>query len=334
MSTFYLFRSNIKSLEYYHEYKDLNTFKEKCHDFYLLQCIWFLENDIFDKCIVWRLSDVPIKDIEFNINGKILTQKWVTNFNDVFKYKRSNVSLFRGGFKEYDGVTKINPYFFGLKLYLGAGKRVTPKFNGLYDKILIEDEIDSSIYNSIPFYKTTNNNIFKYLNFDKQYDICLISNFTQVNYKGTDLFINKISSSNYLKTLKICHIGNNKEVGINLCKKLKVNNIEFLGYLNREEINNVLNKSKFGLVNSNKSDGCPRVSTEVLTSGTPLFIRDETRLLDYYKQHGVIEFNEKNIVDRIKSGFDKYNDLKNDLIKNLDIFSMEKICKKNLEFWL
>ena len=48
MRSFWLFRSDIKALEYYHEYKDLQTFKSKCHDYYLLLPLWLLENDYFD----------------------------------------------------------------------------------------------------------------------------------------------------------------------------------------------------------------------------------------------------------------------------------------------
>ena len=110
-------------------------------------------------------------------------------------------------------------------------------------------------------------------------------------------------------------------------------NIKFLGSLLRPEINNVLNQSKFGLVSSNKLDGCPRVITEILTSGTPLFIRDQTRVLDYYKVYGAMEFNDENFGHKIIEGFDNYNCLKKELLNNLDNFSMDKICELNLNLW-
>jgi hypothetical protein len=95
-----------------------------------------------------------------------------------------------------------------------------------------------------------------------------------------------------------------------------------------------LNRSKFGLNLSNLQDGCPRVSTEILMSGTPLIVSEETRLLKYYKQQGVMEVNQKNIVNRIKFAMDNYEILKDQVsyvIKNE--LSFDNICKKNIELW-
>jgi hypothetical protein len=330
MKRLYILRSNLKNLEYYHKYLDLNEFKLKCHDFYLLQGIYYLENNYFDEVIIWRLSDKKLEDIVFDIKGKKFIQRWVLNFNEIFNYPNPTVSFFRGGFPEYCKITNSNPKFFGLKLYLAAGQRLLPQYGGIYDKILIEDEKDQC-ENSIPFYKTTNQNIFKPLDLENKYDICLISNFTQLKYKGTDFIINQILKDDFLKKLKFCHIGNNPDVEIRLTKKLR--NIDFLGTIERSKINKILNQSKFGLVSSNKLDGCPRVSTEILTSGTPLLIRDQTRILNYYKNYGTVEFNDKNISYKVKESFDNYNNLKKDLLSNLDNFSIQKICELNFNLW-
>jgi hypothetical protein len=332
MKRLYIFRTNLKNLEYYHNFKDLETFKLKCHDFYLLQGIWFLENNYFDEVIIWRQSDKKIEDIIFNVNGKQFIQRWVFNFNEVLKYPKPDISFFRGGFPEFCEVTKKNPKFFGLKLYLGAGPRLLPKYGGIYDKILIEDEKDNVQSNCVPFYKTTNHNIFKPLNLQKKYDICLVSNIKQPR-KGTEFIINEISKSKFLKSLNICHLGEYSNIGIELCKKLNVININFLGYKDKEEMNYILNQSKFGLVSANRNDGCPRVITEILTSGTPLLIRDQTRLLNYYKQFGVVEFSNLNFEDQLKYMFNDYPILTKKLNDNLDRFSMEKICILNLNLW-
>lgn len=335
MKTLFIFRTNLKNLEYYHEYKDLETFKNNCHDFYLNMGINFLENNYFDKVVIWRLSDDPIKKIKYVINGKKFIQKWVKDFSEIFKYDKPDVSFFRGGFQEYCKITKINPDFFGLKLYLAAGKRLFPQYGGIYDKILIEDERDNNGDNYIiPFFKTTNSNIFKPLNLDKKYDLCIISNFTQNRYKGTDLIINELGKhNNFLDNLKICHIGNKSEIGMDLCKKYNVKNIEFLGHISREKINEILNQSKFGIINSNRLDGCPRVITEILTSGTPLFINEKTRLLSYYKKYGVVEFSDENMTKKIIKGFENYERLKKEIIDNLHIFDMDHICKMNFKNW-
>jgi len=294
----------------------------------------FLENNYFDEVIIWRLFDTDKKDIVFDINGKKFIQKWVKDFRDVFKYSPCDVSFFRGGFPEYCQITNSNEKFFGLKLYLSAGKRLRPQYGGIYDKILIEDEKDGSDNNCIPFYKTTNPNIFKPLNLKKDYDLCIISNFTQLKYKGTDIIISQIPRFPFYQNLKICHVGNNPEVGKTLCKKYEVNNIDFLGKKTRFEVNEILNRSKFGIIASNREDGCPRVITETLCSGTPLFLKTETRLLNYYKSYGVVPFdNQGNLFRAMTMGYDKYNEIKESLQKNLDRFSMNKICKMNIDLW-
>ena len=69
-------------------------------------------------------------------------------------------------------------------------------------------------------------------------------------------------------------------------------------------MNDVLNHSMFGLCLSNLQDGCPRVITEVLMSGTPL----------------------------IMSNLTKYNFEVNEAIK--DELSFDTIVKKNIDQWL
>ncbi len=334
MRRFYLFRTNLTNLESYHSISDLKTFKKECWDFYLLMCLNFLENNYFDEVIIWRLTNQNLPDITLEVNGKRFIQRWVKDFKEIFNYPKPDISFFRGGFKEYDEVTKLNPNFFGLKLYLAAGKRLLPQYGGIYDKILVEDEKDYIENNCLPFYKTTNPNIFKPLNISKDYDLCIISNFTQLKYKGTDLIISQIPRFPFYQNLKICHVGNNPEVGKELCKKYDIKNIDFLGKKTRFEVNEILNRSKFGIVASSREDGCPRVITETLCSGTPLFLKTETRLLDYYKKYGVVPFdNQGNLFRAITIGFDKYEEIKESLQRNLDRFSLNKICKLNIDLW-
>jgi hypothetical protein len=63
MRSFWLFRPNLKTLEYYHKFTSLKTFKEQCHDYYLIFPLWLLENNYFDEVVIWRLSDKQIPDI-------------------------------------------------------------------------------------------------------------------------------------------------------------------------------------------------------------------------------------------------------------------------------
>jgi len=329
MRTFYIFRTNLKILENYHAYDDIISFKKNCWDFYLLMGLYYLEKGYFDKVVVWRLLDETKNDIIFKIdNNRQFIQRWVNNFEEVFNYPKTHITFFRGGFPEYCNLTKKNPEFFGLKLYLGASKRFKPVYGGIYDLILVESDNELKIKNSLPFYKTANPYIFKPLNnIEKKYDLCWIVNFSQITQKGQEYFIEKINKSNFLSNLKIIHIGNNPEIGKKLCEKFKINNIEFTDHIDRNKINYYLNCSKFGIVTSNKKDGSPRTSTEILCSGIPLFIREETRLLNYYKNNfNVITFNDNNIEEIIK---------KNISIKfNKKLIPFEDICDKNLYEWL
>lgn len=337
MRRFYLFRSDLRILEKYHQYKNLEDFKKFCWDYYLLQGIYFLENNYFDEVIIWRLQPKRHQsDIIFNINGKLFIQKWVNSLTEVFNYPQPSISFFRGGFKEYDFITKSNPKFFGVKLYLGASKRFIPQYGGKYNKILVESESElKKIPNSIPFYKTGNTEIFKNLNLEKKYDICWPNNFTQIKYKGQDFFISILKSCPYLKSLKIIHVGNSSEIGMRLCKKYNINNIKFKGMVDRVKLNKILNQSKFGLVTSNLNDGCPRISTEILISGTPLIIREHTRLLKYYKYKGVIEFNDKTINKRIKFSMKHFLKFSDEVLKiSKEELSFHKLCKKNIDLWL
>lgn len=327
MRRFYLFRTNLKNLESYHKFTVLEEFKKECWDFYLNQGISFLENDYFDEVVIFRLADVPYLTITFDINGKKFIQKWVRNFNEVFCLPPADVSFFRGGFDEYDDIIKKNPSFFGLKLYYGAGKRVYPKFTGLYDKVLIESLNDYTDL-AIPFYKTASGEIFKPLNLEKKYDIFWYFLYTFEDRKGQEFFIKEVSKSDYLKSLKIIHCGNNDDSIKNMCLYYGVNNIEFLGFQTREKINEILNHSKFGLVTSDRNDGSPRSITEILMSETPLFLRSTSKLLPFYKDNGIIQFDENDIQEKIYLGL--HGCFKKPDSKKI---SIEKICKMNIDLW-
>lgn len=336
----WLFRSNLRPLENYHSIKDIETFKKECHDFYLLQLIWYLENDYIDDAIVWRLRPLDehknIKNIHMKINGRWFSQCWVDNFDEILDIHalEADISFFRGGFPEYDKMTNHrNKRKLGTKLYLGASNRVYPKYGGTYDKFLFEEEVTFG-KNTAPFYKTANPNIFypKKSMGDPIYDICYISNFSQLSYKGQEKFIQQVSKSDYLKSLHIVHIGNKSEIGLKLCSKYNVNNITFMGWVNKDNVNNLINSSKFGLVYSNKTDGCPRVITEILSAGTPLFISDETRCLDFYKLQGVITFSDKDFEICVKTGLNAPG-IKERLLEFRHRLSMETICKLNWKNW-
>lgn len=341
MRIFWVFRSNLKHLEYYHKYGTLEEFEKNCHDFYMLFPIWLLKNDYMDTVVIWRLSDIPIKDINFVVNGKLYAQRWVKNFSEVFKHPKPQMSFFRGGFKEYDTVTKQDRKHLGLKLYLATGRRTYAQWGGIYDVYLQEDKRDFRAgHKCLPFYKTASPEVFfPYLTLDpnqhEQYDICWPCNFKQIRYKGQEFFIREISKSKDLQKLKIVHCGNKTGVGKKLCSKYGVTNIKFEGEVDRQRMNVLLNHSKLGLCLSNLQDGCPRVVTEILASGTPLVIRNLTRVLPHYKKKGVVEVNEKNISGKIRGAVKNYKKLRGEVSEVLSKeLSVDYIMEKNIQSWL
>ena len=188
MKILWLFRSNLKHLEYYHKYNNLPQFEAECHDFYMLFPIWLLRKQYFDTVVIWRLSNTPLPDIDFSVGNRMYSQRWVRDFSEVFKYPKATMSFFRGVFKEYDTVTKQNPDHFGLKLYLGTGRRTFPQWEGIYDIFIQEDKRDfRDDRKCLPFFKTASPLVFhRYKNkiVDMHYDICWPCNFAQLRYKG------------------------------------------------------------------------------------------------------------------------------------------------------
>ena len=340
----WIFRSNLRQLEYYHKFNEINEFKTNCHDFYLLMGLWYIENDIFDEVIVWRLKPEDkyhvykeIDDIVFTIKDRVFAQRFVSSFYTIveeLKLPAPKISFFRGGFQEYCMITKRQPAHFGISLYLGAGRRVFPQHGGRYKKVLVESDEDLKHSLTGPFFKTANNKIFyPFENNNLKYDLCWICNFTQVNYKGQEYFIEQVSKSQYLKGLKIIHIGNEPEKGVQFCKRFGVSNINFLGYKTRPEVNTFLNQSKLAIVTSDENDGSPRVITEVLMSCTPLLIREKTRVLSFYKEKGVVEFRDNELEDKARYAFNNRSLLRQQLLENLNNISLGQMCILNYRVW-
>jgi hypothetical protein len=337
MRSFWMFRTNLKPLEYYHKYTDLKEFEWWCHDYYLLLPLWLVQNNYFDEAVIWRLSDKKKPDIVFDINGKKFVQRWVRDFSQCLKYKSPEISFFRGGFPEYCRATRSNPLHFGLKLYLGAGRRIMPQYGGKYDIVLTEDERDTQVIQKrckcMPFFKTASDKIFRPMHLPQKYDICWPANFKQIRMKGQEDFI-RLIAKNKLHNLKIVSCGNKPGVGKRLCEKYGIDNITFMGEVNRIRLNEILNSSAFGLNMSNQVDGCPRVSTEVLMSGTPLILRDSVRLLKYYKKRGVIQVNESNFKKKILNAFTDYEKHKKNILEAIETdLSFDVNNKKNIDMW-
>ena len=184
MKIFWSFRSNLRQLEYYHKYKDLETFEKNCHDYWLLFPLSLLKQNLIDGVIIWRLQPKQRQeDIIFDVNGKKFIQKWVDNFEECLNYPKPSISFFRGGFPEYDRLVNKNHEHLNMKLYTGTGRRITPQYGGKYDYYLMEDNRDIKANNHIPFYKTASSNIFYPMDIPFKYDLFWMANFEQHRFK-------------------------------------------------------------------------------------------------------------------------------------------------------
>ena len=97
MRRFWMFRTNLIPLEYYHQYTDLETFEQNCHDYYLLLPLWLVQNHLCDEAVIWRMTKKPRPDIVFDIDGRKFIQRWVRDFSECTRYKSPDISFFRGG---------------------------------------------------------------------------------------------------------------------------------------------------------------------------------------------------------------------------------------------
>jgi len=347
MKTLYLFRSNIKHLEYYHSIIDIDEFERNCHDFYLLMPLEFLKMGLFDKVYIIRVHHRKRETITFKVkNNKgtkgLFHQIFLKDFNDVFKLPdKPDITIFRGGFKEYDNLVKYNKSFFGTTFYLGASRRFHPQFGGEYDYILYESELDliknkndKFIYKR--FFKTANPKIFYPIdNIRKEFDIIWPWKYTSDHRKGEKFFLQAISQHDGLKKLKIYHCGNEPKKAQKLFNSYGVSNITCDDIKHYHEMVDIYNMGYCGLITSDKEDGCPRQSTEILSCATPLVIRNKTRILSYYKGHGFLEYYDayslyNKIIYAIKN-YNKINMLLKDRLHN-DL-SIRKICKMNAIEW-
>lgn len=346
MKTLYLFRSNLRHLEYYHKYDNLKEFEKNCHDFYLLFPLELLKMGKFDKAIIWRLINKPKDDIVFkfknDLGKKVLfVQKFCyKSFNEAFALPRPDVTIFRGGFKEYDDVVNHISGFFGKTFYLGASRRLLPSYGGMYDVILYESELDlpkkiNPMIKFKRFFKTANPKIFYPINKTPEFDMVWPWKYTSDQRKGEKFFLSAIRNHPGLQKLKVYHCGNEVKKVKKLFNSYGVNNIVCDDIKHYHDMNEVINNGICGLLTSGKEDGCPRLSTEILSCGVPLLIRNKTRILNYYDGHGNIKYVDANDL-YAKFNFIKEN--RNVIVENMkkrlsNDLSIREICLMNIKEW-
>jgi hypothetical protein len=220
-----------------------------------------------DHSELWYWGGVREKRFSNNF-----VERWVPSFST---YKNSfypDVIFCRGGFDEYECIIKRFPKAF--KIYYGAGRRFLPSHNAdMYNLILQDSPRQRSIcqtkfpkIRSELFIKPAADNIFYPRKVDKKFDACFPANGKQETMKGHGFVF-----STCPRELSILNIGNKGKLPA-------PNNITRIRLL-RSSVSEYMQKCSVGIVcSSGKVDSCPRVIPELLASGVPVVVLNETHI--------------------------------------------------------
>lgn len=201
-------------------------------------------------------------------------EKWVPS------YKRHRLSFIpdvvfaRGGFPQYDVV--LNRYPKAYRIYYGAGRRFMPQSSFRnYNLILVDTPHQlKEVRKAFPkvrselFIKPAADNIFQPHDKPKDYDVIFSSNEHKAGIKGHDFILPQFP--NDLKMI---------QTGISSLKlRSRYPNIKFTGWIPRQKLPALYNRSRIAVVCCTNVDSCPRVIPEALACGCPLLVLDSVNL--------------------------------------------------------
>ncbi len=280
---------------------------EECDDVWTHLAYSLLHSE--DQGELWYWGGSRKKEFKSNF-----TEKWLEGFKNFSDPFVPDIIFCRGGFKQYKYILDKFPQTF--KIYYGAGKRFLPDRKD-YDLILqdSEQQLEKS-RNSFPssrselFIKPTVDHLFQTKQeVEKTFDICFPANGKQEHMKGHDFVFRTCP-----KDLKILNLGNSGKIKPpkNVSRKRVI----------RSEIGTEYQKCKMGIVCcKGEFDSCPRVIPEMLASGLPLVVFDETR---FWKEKYIT--NETGVI----SSKDKFWETVKNVLYNLDKFDSRTYYEKNL----
>ncbi len=114
----------------------------------------------------------------------------------------------------------------------------------------------------------------------------------------------------------------------NWCDSIPQGQVKLVGIKTASEISEIMRQSDI-LVHAAEIDTCPNVVLEALASGLPILYKDSAGTAELAKGYGVPIFNDiKSSVEEIK---DKYLELRNKILDDLHLFSIEYIADKYLK---
>lgn len=197
-------------------------------------------------------------------------ERWVPRYAKTVCSFKPDILFARGGFKFMWAEAQRHPTAF--KIHYGAGIRVVPKANKLWNLVLVDTQkqLNACIQNGLTaklWAKPAAENIFKPVEKQIKYDFIYVANWNPNADKGHVLLLPRL---NKYRTL---HVGINREKW-----KRKFHNITFTGWIPRKELPRLYAQAKVAVILTRGKDSCPRVIPEALACNTPILVGDTTKI--------------------------------------------------------
>jgi len=171
-------------------------------------------------------------------------------------------------------------------LFYPASGRGIPRRWRHFHGILMDDKLQEPILRKFypgaylgVFLKTAVPEIFHPLPEEKKiYDVCLVGDLVTAR-KNLNSIAQAVTALPQVKFV-IC----GKNIDPHLQRRLGARSGQFtcLGFIPRTELNKVYNRSKLGVLTSNKSDASPRVILEFMAAGLPILANEQISGIDKF----------------------------------------------------
>lgn len=282
-------------------------------DFYCLLAKSMVDQGFFDQSEVWIGGDESNEGVVYESDGfKVRLFRSLENTTDY----NPDVLFTRGGYSEY--IPVLERYKDAIKIYWCGGKNNVPVLPGKWDIILYTNEKLVPQFGSSKPVKMLKGaaEVFHPLEEEKIYDLCYVANINRP-VKNHKLLLDALRKID--KRLKVILVGEThdclpKYPG-HATEMLKIarsldHNISTPGHQAKEEVNRIMNQSKFGIICSEVSDS-PRVLVEYLAAGIPVLCNKNLMDYSYYINNDTgAAFYPKDFADGIKmmhESYSKYN---------------------------
>jgi glycosyltransferase involved in cell wall biosynthesis len=199
-------------------------------------------------------------------NVKVFVLPNVYEYGKVHVANKTDIIFIRGGQSYWEPI--LDQYKeSNFRLFYDGSSTSSRLPNYPLDVVLCDESKLRKTPNTraVEFVKFCDENIFRPLNLEKRYDVCLIGTLTP---KKAQLEFARIAE----KSWRIAIVGDqtDKEYVQRIQEILP--QAEFFGEVRKTRVNQILNQSKVSVIFSKKNDACPRIIVESLAAGTPVMI--------------------------------------------------------------